>query len=357
MAVELKHKSVTVKEKRSSVTELLFFIALNVLVILFSAYQTFIGYAKDVVDNWVAAAGIAAISAVLFAAMNFGIRDRRINGRPHLWQSVMYIIPLAISFLGNFNAFYSNQMRDDLLEQDVTRRQKNLVETHSRARTALEASTDLKKLELEMSSQLSSIQNQFNGGAGKRGWGVECQRDWQHLRKLLEDANTSGARLTNFSYGLDDEGKMRAARNIAETYFKTIKIAKQNEIRPRLNSIDSRLNEAMAEIERVQNAKSIKQDGNELIALITNNNNAIGADIKGYLGSFTYQELEASFNKEIGTIKHSFTSAFVEREQPATAAVSLFLSLVIDLAALLYIMLFVPYNKNRSGGRLGPSTF
>ena len=68
------------KKNRGDIIELLFFIALNVLVVPFSTYQTFVGYEKDVAGNAILALIVAAISGVFFLAMNFGIRKSRLVG-------------------------------------------------------------------------------------------------------------------------------------------------------------------------------------------------------------------------------------------------------------------------------------
>jgi len=123
MNVRLKESNLnTITEKKSSsnTVEFLFFIALNILVIPFSAYQTYIGYEKDVAGNAILAIVIALISAVLFAAMNFGIRQDRLNGKKHLLKVVMYLIPFGLSFPGNFNALYSNQMKENLLREEIS---------------------------------------------------------------------------------------------------------------------------------------------------------------------------------------------------------------------------------------------
>lgn len=77
------------KNKNSSTIELMFFIALNALVIPFSAYQTYIGYEKDVAGHQILAIVVALISAVLFAAMNFGIREKRLKGQRHFLMVIV----------------------------------------------------------------------------------------------------------------------------------------------------------------------------------------------------------------------------------------------------------------------------
>jgi hypothetical protein len=64
---------------------------------------------------------------------------------------------------------------------------------------------------------------------------------------------------------------------------------------------------------------------------------------------FSHEKLKPSNENEIGTIKHSFNSAFVKWESATATVFSLFLSLIIDFAALLYILVFIEYNKVKPG--------
>jgi hypothetical protein len=100
----LEDNKVHISKSNTNTIEFLFFIALNILVIPFSAYQTYVGYEKDVAGHPILAIIIAAISAVLFAAMNFGIRQDRLDGKKHLIKVIMYIIPFGLSFLWKFQS-------------------------------------------------------------------------------------------------------------------------------------------------------------------------------------------------------------------------------------------------------------
>jgi len=62
--------------------------------------------------------------------------------------------------------------------------------------------------------------------------------------------------------------------------------------------------------------------------------------------------LKSSNENELGTIKHTFNSAFIKKEYPTATAFSLFLSLIIDFAALLYILVFIPFNTGQKKGRI-----
>lgn len=70
---------------------------------------------------------------------------------------------------------------------------------------------------------------------------------------------------------------------------------------------------------------------------------------------FNSEKLELPSVIEIGKIKHSLNSAFVKFENPSATFISASLALIIDFAALIYILVFIPYNKDgksKGGGRI-----
>ena len=93
-------KGNTTKPKIDFGFEIIFY-ALNILAVPFSAIATYSGY-KDLAAGPIMAGILAAITAVLFFGLNYMIKQRRVNGQPHLVQTLGYIFPLAISFIGNF---------------------------------------------------------------------------------------------------------------------------------------------------------------------------------------------------------------------------------------------------------------
>ncbi len=335
----------------STTTEWLFFIALNALVIPFSGYQTFVGYEKDVAGHWILAAVVAAISAVLFAAMNFGIRQSRLDGKRHIWQVLLYIVPLGLSFFGNFNAFYSQQMQNELYDKEITNYERVLQATHDESIQALHSSAGLVPLKTSKDMALASLEAQYRGDGGSPGWADECERDWNKLKSILERADPLGSKISNFNPGV--QNKMVAAKALANSYFNQLEENKMNEIDPLIRDIDTRFHKVDSVVHRARTLKTLNEDGREILDDIIKANNQIGTKTKSRIGDFPFVELETSEHNQIGTIKHTLKSAFVDKESPSATFFSIFLSLIIDLSALFYILLFVPYNTvggNRSRG-------
>lgn len=336
----------------SSTIELLFFIALNVLVIPYSGYQTFVGYENDVSGHWLGAAVIAAISAVLFAAMNFGIRQRRLEGKTHIWQVLLYVVPLGLSFFGNFNAFYSQQMQNELYDQEISRYEQVLTETHDNAVQILKESTGLEELRTSKDAELSSLQSQYDGRGGKGGWGAECERHWVNLKSTLESQDPLGSRITNFNPGLKD--KMASARALANSYFNQLEENKEAQVLPFISFADAQFHQVDSLIKDSRKNKTLNQNGREILDGIIKANNQIGAKTHSHLKDFKYEPLETSAQNQIGTIKHTIKSAFIDMDSPSATFFSFFLSLIIDLSALFYILLFVPYRKTSGSFNRGP---
>src|SRR5690554_6825781 len=128
-----EHDQNTSNSSNIYTTEFLFFIAINILLVGVSTYQTYVGYKADVGGNLLISGAIALTSGLLFIAINFSIREHRLKGKRHFKHLLLYIIPLGFSFLGNFNAFYINQTGDDFLRREIRQYQAHLTQTHDEA--------------------------------------------------------------------------------------------------------------------------------------------------------------------------------------------------------------------------------
>lgn len=340
-------------KEKADITEFLFFIALNLLVVPFSAYQTFVGYEKDVADNnFIIAIVIALISGVLFAAMNFGIRKDRLEGKRHLVKVLMYIVPIGLSFPGNFNAFYSNQMKDNLLRTEI-----------SSYRLVLASTKDIAIDELNKSIGLFDLQQKFNTKKGKleeefriepAGWGKNCNALWSDL--CMDLRSEGGTINVTMVASIDNENqKLNKAIAFAENDLKTIIASRQNKINPTVITISSIYTECDNFIDSLLNLPSPIYTSAMLDKMVTAEN-LIRSKAESALNRkdlFPHDPLKPSNENEIGTIKHSFNSAFVKQENPTAMIFSFFLSLMIDFAALLYILVFIPYNIGKKRGRIG----
>lgn len=335
-------------------TEMAFFVALNVLVLPFSAYQTFVGYQADVAGNVIAALALAVISAVLFAAMNFGIRNRRLQGKSVVAQSLMYIIPLGISLPANFNAFYSNIVRDQLFDQGIAEYEAVLIETRDNAMKQLEDCGGWKPIEEEYALMIGQLKDQFDGKAQEApGWGSACKDQWKDIEQFCKEKDPYGKGIVN-SPGSGSDA-YENAKNISGKVIQTIVSQKQEEMAPYFETVQTLSNPVFEHIKDVKDNDKFKDEGKSLLDEIVSANNLIGSKVDAALvdcGGFQYTKLKPSESNRESTIEYSLQSAFVDKPSPSATYFSLFLAGIIDFAALLYILFFVKSGKQKVQGRV-----
>jgi hypothetical protein len=347
----LEDKKTHVNKSKTNTVELLFFIALNILVIPFSAYQTYVGYEKDVAGHSILAIIIAAISAVLFAAMNFGIRQDRLDGKKHWLKVFFYIIPFGLSFFGNFNAFYSNQMKENLLREEISNYKFILNQTYDLAIQKINDSIDLKGFEKDYSQRWQDLETEYYD-AKPPSWGPKAQEKWKTVVSYLQ--NEGGA------IKVSDQGKIKAnyyynAKTFSKNTYKNLKESKEEIIKDPIDYINSKYDPTIKKIDSLIGL-SKPEFSSSMLDKMVEVENQIRTKTESFLDNeniFDYPPLKPSDQNEIGTIKHTINSAFVKFENPSATVFSFFLSIIIDLAALIYILVFIPYNKSSNKkGRL-----
>lgn len=344
------------KNKNSSAIEWMFFIALNALVIPFSAYQTFVGYEKDVAGHQILALVVALISAVLFAAMNFRIREKRLKGQRHFLMVIMYIIPLGLSFFGNFNAFYCNQMNETLLRSEVNAYKHQLTTTRDEAVSAIKNSSGIPHIEAEFPKRWEALRTEFSEAAAA-GWGPKSEEKWMDLVDFL---NAEGGIISVNDKGSNKSKFFENAETFSKNTLNTILNARQNLIDPELKYIIDKFDPVEKNIDSLTRLSRPKYNSRMLDDMVQAENE-IRSRTESFLGRndiFTNDPLEPSPQNNICTIKHTLESAVIKYENPSATWFSLFLSLIIDLAALLYIMVFIQYKSGTRNGRVnsGPQS-
>jgi hypothetical protein len=337
--------------KNRFTTEFLFFIALNVIAVPLSVWQTYLGYSKDVAESPIVAFAIAALTGILFAAMNFEIRRRILEGRSYILQLVFYSVPLLFSFFGNFNAFYSAMMRHQLYDHEIANYENVLTHTKTSAIRTLDSLSGIQEIEGTIRARLKSLKSEYDGDGGKQGWQTQCQYKWMDLRVFLESKDPLGSKMTDFNSGITESQKMVSAEKLSWEYFENA-IKKNMELKYRSDKLfaDTTAGNILNEIEQARKANTLNTDGKNLLDRLVRANNMIGENTRSKAAMFAYTQLVPSEQTEIGTIKHAINSAFVKWDSPSATLFALGISLVIDLAALVYIMVFIPF-----GGVAGKS--
>lgn len=329
-------------------TEAIFFIAINVILVGISTYQTYVGYQADVAGNLLIAVAIAAVSGLLFLALNFEIRKRRKNGEKHSLLILMYTIPFGIAFFGNFNAFYANQTEDVELRNEIRAYRTQLTETKDEALQIIGNSVDINSFTKNYNSHIDQLRIEFN--QPPQGWGRNAQDRWEELCQFL---NTEGGDIKpRIIEGSRQQVRYDRAIANAEMQYENIINARQESIVGPTNNVNETYQKMIEEIDKNVNHHPPIYTSDMLDKMVEAENS-----IRSRVSSFVAQDQSALFSSEglklssaseIGTIKHTIYKAFVEKKEPSATFFALFFSLIIDLAALLYVLVFIPFQRDQT---------
>lgn len=342
------------------------YFALNFILVPFSAYQTYLGYEKFLGSEGasfsIAAFAIAAVSALIFFGLNYTIMERRVAGEPHFKHVFGYLLPLAISFFGNFNSIYSAQMKGKLVADELAVYSTTLNNTYNAAVSEMEKSTGLFDLKTNLDSQLEQLRVQMEDQGAYNGFGKEAKKKWDEIDQLFKDYNT---KYTGYKIGeltkVHNTTRYRNFENTATRYYKSIAVSKQSELDRVLEPIKSNYKIVIDNYDSMVKNDMIKSMGFQMLEDLRKANNEMGNTVSNHLASLTnpinfqYTPLNESDQRQLGTIKHSLESAFVKWENPTASVFSSFFSLIIDLIPLGFLFLVFPYNSNkRKNQRTGP---
>jgi hypothetical protein len=329
------------------------FFALNFLLVPFSAIATYNGY-KGFLDEYLAIV-LAAATGLLFFGLNFIIMERRKKGLSHLKQSIGFLLPLLISFFGNFTYFYGNQMEGTLLEKDLTYYATTLDKSYEAGKSGLNNSTGLNDLETKLKAELKLLKFQME--TPPKGYGKEAKKKWANIIQLFSDYNLKYNGSASTSLTKIYNQKYYNFENAALGYFSSIKDSKETEINTKLSEL-SNLYDPVSIIAdsllKSGNEEQLKTSGEDAIKKIQRANNLIGAKSKGFLPDYNYTELKEYEVVNAKNIKSVLNSAFVRKDNNSATVFSIIISLVIDLATLGFVFLALSFTKQKNKTYSGP---
>jgi hypothetical protein len=168
----------------------------------------------------------------------------------------------------------------------------------------------------------------------------------------------SPARMTHLQDDVTGADRLDATKSLSTSFMNTVIVNRLAKIAPTQSIADSLFNNISIRIADAKKTGKIGEEGAMILDGLVKANNTIGSNADGYLKgiglkTLEYTYLEPSNETQVGTIKHTIQSAFIRWDNPSATFFSFLLSIIIDLAALLYIIVFVPYNKNAKGARVG----
>lgn len=341
------------------------FWALNCIAVPLSAYQTYYGYI-EMLDGEIGAIAVAALSGILFFALNMLIRDRRLKGKGTLVLLLGYIVPLSLSFFGFFNTTYCSLVKKKYFFDELEHYQEVINDNHTFALNVLESEMlPCENAIKDIEDRMEAVIVEFSGKNAVKGCGTLCNRDLDTLLMKIDQIPYNlglGAYAKGKVIKLRKEGASIKNYEIDE-YEKLLrqevgKITSKYELRERrrLNydrrkdKIDSFFFQAdMPGIDSLQ--VESQMNASHAIFFLNNlktmNNNIIN-EIVG-LGGYSESDLEAkkivdvdaiSFKNPGWTVNHVISMQF-----PGWVIASFIFALVIDLAALLFI--YLAYDKKK----------
>ncbi|MDX6746978.1 hypothetical protein SHK09_09265 [Polaribacter sp. PL03] len=329
------------------------FFALNFLLVPFSAIATYKGY-RGFLDEYLAIV-LATATGLLFFGLNYIIMERRKKGESHLKQSLGFLLPLLISFFGNFTYFYGNQMEGSLLNKDLTEYKTTFKKTYESAVSGLNNSTGLFDLETRLKGELKLLKFQME--TPPTGYGKEAKKKWGEIALLFSDYNLKYNASSQSSMTKIHVKKYINFEKAAMSYFNSLKDSKENEVNTKLNELTSLykpVNIVADSLLKSANEVQLKKGGVDVIKKIKSVNDDIGQKAKGFLTAFTYEEVSDYEAVNAKNIKSVLDSAFVRRDNNSATVFSIIISLIIDLATLGFVFLALSYNKERKYTSTGP---
>jgi hypothetical protein len=309
----------------------------SVIMLGIGFWQMWKGYehiAGSTIAFW---ASLAIVIILFFTNMLF--RKAIVEGEEKSYIRrllVAYLIFTLLSFSGNFNAFYSYFMNDDLISNEIIEKNDRLHEIQESAKVALtdKRETELTSMIKEKKSQLAA---QFRDPQNK-GIGPEANKVLKETEGLL------GNIFTRLSNGNSVETLVTTYNGLIDDALETKldkEIPKRKEKQALVNDIDQKINALGPKIAEGQ--KLPKEQGLSALLAIVELYKEIGNKTSNLVTDFKYNKELAVENERIGTIPHSFSAAWKNSNKISTWFIVV-LSLFIDLGVPIFTFLITKTN-------------
>jgi|ERR1043165_50830 hypothetical protein len=256
-----------------------------------------------------------------------------------------YLLFTLVSFSGNFNAFYSYFMNDDLISKEIIEKNDRLHEIQESARVAL---TDKREVELtsvikEKKSQLAAqFRDPKNLGIGPEANKVlkETEAILGNTFTRLSNQNSVEVLVTTYNDLIDDALQTKLDKEIPK---RTERLALIKEIDQKIDALAPKIAEGQ---------KLPKSQGLTALFLIVELYKEIGNKTSNLIPDFKYNKELSVENDRVGTIPQSFSAAWKNSNKVSTWFIA-FLSLFIDLGVPIFTFLIT---KRGAGAHSEPDT-
>ena len=300
---------------------------ITVICLGISFYQVTIGY-KDLVGNYWLSGLISLVIVLILFYLAYEIREQRRQNQSIAKYLIAYLVFVLFSFAGNFNAFYTQFMKGELLKAELIEKHDAFSKLREDAKLALESSTqDISPQINQLVSQLSSqIRNPSEPGCGSK-----CEEVLITLEGLL------GTKITRLKSG-DKNFLIQEYKKLVEDARQSrLEVAKSTDKNRLIEQIDNDILIFKPQTDAAMEDPASKALG--LIGVMVDKYKDYGKKVKAFAGNlFNYEEQIKVKNAEIGRLNFTFSSAKENIDNWGTW-IAAFLSLFVDLFVPLFILL------------------
>lgn len=314
----------------------LFIIAFVALVCLgISFYQTTLGY-KEAFGSILISGGFALVVVTLLLYLNYRLRAARRQSESMgaiAGILVVYLVFTFASFAGNFNAFYTNFMKGELLRGELAQKRDALNRLQEDAKSAL---TSQEMLRPKTEGLLSQLQSQIRNPS-EPGCGDKCEKVLSQIEKLLDTPITR----------LKGENKEMLIQEYTKLINKqldvTLRLGNDEAKKDLITEIDQDVADLRSKIDTaLQNPSTA---GLPVLKEVVEIYKLLGNKTKKLAGaSFKYDEQIRVENEEVGKISQTFNSA-MQNISHWGVWVSAIISLFIDLFVPLFVLFITAPNS------------
>lgn len=312
-------------------------VVLALICISISFVQTAVGYEElaGSLFTWL----FSLVICLFILLLNFRFREALRREEGVIGIVFFFLIVIAFSFAGNFNAFYSQFMKKELYEEELKEFDSKLAGIKQRAVTALNNSHDAESMRANVNQArdklVLQITDKGNPGIGERANTIIKELEGylgQPLTILQGDSYEEQARLMaqQINRILEQEGPKRSTR--------------ANELIADINELADTARKNIGYM--LSNPYLLENYGKETLNEAASVHNTIGQRTQGLLGesAFTFEEIQ-SRNAQVGKISATFQSATRGDNRQAT-----FIAAIASLAVDLLVPFYIFFTVSRGGG-------
>lgn len=314
---------------QSQTSGLSFVVIASVVCISISLIQTAIGYSPLFGSpiTWI----VSGIISIFMFRTNLELRSA-IQTRSAIGGLVLfYLILTMVSFIGNFNAFYSRFMKTELYAQEIREYQESIPGLASSAKIKLGETNNYNELEGKVRGLIVPLKQQIQDPLNS-GFGDKAKIIGTEIEELLD------VKLTEVN-GTPKQ-KADAMEEQIEAVLEQKKITLTSDVTPVIVKIEQKVKQIEPKLENALIPKNIESQGRNAIEQAARVYNSIGETTQKIVTDFKFERKEAR-NLEVGKLSHSLNSAFVERVNSSATLISTLASLLIDFLVPIYIFLTV----------------